>query len=216
MDSGYRRGVSSLFLLLFSLFAVAAAGAQNSDPQKGKPQNDSLLVADLEGGKLETISGLALAAITDEQFGGLSEARLSLIHPGAQNSRGALRISFKMADGGLGFAFAGAWALLGTEGVATDLSAYQGLRFYARSGSEGGAFQAGVGTFSGIAVNYMAPFDVKPEWTLVELPFAKLQRTYPPGKSVFVPKAVVTLGFSPASRLRGQFDLEVDQLELYK
>src|SRR5215218_2029641 len=202
MYSGYRRGVSSLFLLLFSLSAGAAAGAQNSGPQKGTPQNDSLLVADFEGGKLETMSGLALAAITDEQFGGLSEARLSLIHPGAQNSRGALRISFKMADA-LGFAFAGAWALLG-ESVATDLSAYQGLRFYARSGSEGGAFLAGVGTFSGLAVNYMAPFDVKPEWTLVELPFAKLQRTYPPGKSVFVPKAVVTLGFSPASRLRGE------------
>jgi hypothetical protein len=205
--SGYKRGISSLFLLLLGCFAGAAASWA---------QNSNLLIADFEGGKLETMSSLALAAITDEQLGGTSEARLTLTQPGAQASRGALRISFRMAEG-FAYPFAGVWALLGTEGLATDLSAYRGLRFYARSGSEGGAFLAGVGQFTGQSANYMAPFEAKPEWTLVELPFDKLQRTFPPGKApAFVPQNVVSVGFSAASRLRGQFDLEIDQLELYK
>lgn len=206
MHSGHRRAVSALFLLLLSL-AGTAARAQNSNPPSG-----NLLIADFDGGKLETVQGLALVPIADEQMGGASEAQLALVHPGAQGSRGALRISLRVAEG-FAYPFAGAWALLG---MATDLSAYQGLRFYARSGSEGGAFVAGVGTFSNQSARYMAPFEVKSEWTLVELPFAKLQRT-PPGKpSALVPKDVVSIGFSSAFRLRGQFDLEIDQLELYR
>jgi len=210
MRSGRRRGVSALFLFPFLLPLGAAAWAQD-----GKPQGGSLAIADFEGGKLETLSGLALAAITDEQLGGTSEARLTLTHPGAQGSRGALRISFLMTDG-FPRPFAQVSALLGKEGLATDMSAYRGLRFQARS--KGGTFFAGVGQFSGQAVSYRAPFEIKPEWTLVEIPFDTLKRYYPPAStpSAFVPKDLVTIDFSAGSQLRGQFDLEIDQLELYK
>jgi len=209
--SRFGRGASSLFLLLASLFAGAAAQAQ-----EGKVQGGDLMLADFEGGKAETVSGLAFIVIGDEQLGGLSGARLTVGHPGAKGTKSALRISFHMADG-FQYPFSGVWALLGTEGMPADLTAYKGLRFYARSASEGGAFLAGVRQITAPPANYMAAFDVKPDWTLVELPFAKLQRVPPTGKaSELDPEGIISIGFSPASRLRGQFDLEIDQLELYK
>ena len=199
------RGASSVVLLLAWLFAGTAAPAQDGN----------LVVADFEGGKVETLLGLALIVIADEQLGGLSEARLALSHPGAQASRGAMRISFRVADG-FAYPFSSVWAILGAEGLATDLSAYRGLRFYARS--QGGTFQAGVGQFSGgQPKRYMASFEAKPEWTLVEVPFDKLQLSPPTGAaSAFVPKDLTSIGFSAPSRLRGEVDLEIDQLEVYK
>jgi hypothetical protein len=63
----------------------------------------------------------------------------------------------------------------------------------------------------------MAPFTTTPEWTLVELPFDKLQRSPPGGQApAFVPKNVVSVGFSATAKPPGQLDLEIDQLELYK
>jgi complex I intermediate-associated protein 30 (CIA30) len=207
MKTAHRRGISALFLLLFSVGAGARA-------QSGSPQNGNLAIADFEGGKLETLPGLALAAIADEQLGGTSEARLTLVHPGAQGSKGALRISFRLGEG-FAYPFAGVWASLGAEGLPIDLSAYRGLRFYARS--EGGSFQAGVRQSSDQPASYMAPFATKPEWTLVELPFDKLVQSPPTGKpSAFVPKDVNSVGFSVSSRQKGQFDLEIDQVEIYK
>jgi hypothetical protein len=204
--SGYGRAVSIVFLLLFSLIAGATA----------RMRNGNLMVADFEGGKVETVSGLALPAIADEQLGGTSEARLTLSRPGAQASRGALRISFRMADG-FATPFSSVWALLGAEGLAIDLSAYRGVRFYARS--EGGAFLASIGQYPGRSTRATAPFEVKPAWALVEIPFDKFGPLPPPpaGQApAFVAKDVFMIGFSVASHLRGQFDLELDQLEVYK
>ena len=200
------RGVSGLLLLLAALVAGAAPA---------RAQDGALRVADFEGGKAENVSGLAVAPLADEQLGGLSEVRLAVSHPGAKSTKSALRISFHMADG-FQYPFAGAWVFLGAEGLAADLSAYRGLRFYARS--EGGAFAAGAGQFSGgQATRSMAVFEAKPEWTLVEVPFDKLQRVPPAGaSSPFVPKDVTSIGFSVSSRLRGDFALEIDELELYK
>ena len=202
---GCGRKALSLVLLLFSFFAGAASWAQDGN----------LVVADFEGGKVETVSGLALAVIADEQLGGLSEARLTLSRPGAKAAGSALRISFRVADG-FAYPFSGVWAMLGAEGLATDLSAYRGLRFYARG--QGGAYLAGVGQFaSGQLMRYMAPFEAKPEWTLIELPFDKLKPSPPTGKaSAFVPKDVTSIGFSAPAQLRGEIDLEIDELEVYK
>ena len=54
-------------------------------------QHDALVIADFDGDKAETRSGLSLWLYCDEQFGGTSEAHATLIHPGAETSRGALR-----------------------------------------------------------------------------------------------------------------------------
>ena len=127
MDSRCGRGgvMSLLAFLAFVLFAGTAARAQDGN----------LMIADLEGGRLETVDGLAFAVIADEQLGGTSDARLSVIHPGAQGTKNALRISFRLGEG-FPYAFSGVWALLGKEGLLTDLSAYRGLRFYVRGQGE--------------------------------------------------------------------------------
>ncbi|MFY9821599.1 MAG: CIA30 family protein [Thermoanaerobaculia bacterium] len=209
MHSGHGRAVSALFLLLLSL-AGAAARAQNSSPQSG-----NLLIADFDGGKIETVLGLALAPICDDQLGGTSDARMTLVHPGAQGSQGALRISFLLGEG-FAYPFSGAWAFLGTEGLPMDLSAYKGLRFYARSQGTG-AFRAGVRQNSAPPGNYMAPFEVKPEWTLVELPFDKLVPSPPTGKpSAPATTSISSVGFSVSGRPPAKLDLEIDQVELYK
>ncbi len=191
-------------ILLFLL--VAGAGA--------RAQSGNLMVADFEGGKVETVQGLALVPFTDEQLGGTSEARLTLSHPGADGSRGALQISFRIT-GDFPMPFGGVLAMLGPEGLATDLTSHKGVRFYARSKEK--VFFASVGQFRGQAIRYMAPFETKPEWTLVELPFDKFQRVPPAGSpSPLVPKDVVAIGFGGAPQMRGQFDLDIDRLEIYR
>src|SRR4051794_5567100 len=150
MHSRYGCGVASLSMLL-AVLATGPARAQDAKP------GGSLLIADFDGGKVETVNavgGFALAPITDEQMGGTSEARMTPSKPGAQGSRGAAQMSFRVTDD-FPRPFAGAWALLGPP---TDLTAYKGLRFYARSKGEGKTFLAGIGQFTGgQSANYMAP-----------------------------------------------------------
>jgi len=63
----------------------------------------------------------------------------------------------------------------------------------------------------------MAPFETRPEWTLVEIPFDKFQRVPPTGSgSALVPKDVVSIGFGGTPQMRGQFDLDIDRLEIYR
>ncbi len=208
MPSRYGRAVSSFFGLLFTLGVGGTAQVPNTP----------LMVADFEGKHLENVDGLSLVTITDEQLGGTSEARLTLVEPGADRSRAAGKITFKIADG-FAMPFAGAYALPGSEGKAADLTSYKGLRFYARA--KEGSYLASFGQFVGQAALFMTPFDTKPEWTLVELPFEKFVRVTPNGAPVpnapaFEPKGVTLIGFAVSSKLRGQFDLEVDQVQLYR
>lgn len=201
----YGRVAPSCAVLLSALCASGIARAQSPN----------LTLADFEGGKIESVAGLALPVIADEQLGGNSGADLSLVHPGAQGSRNALHISFRMADG-FSKPFSSVWIPLGDQGLATDLSAYKGVRFHARG--QGGSFVAGIGRFAaGASTRYMVPFELKPEWTLVDLPFDKFAKATPAGKPTpFAPTDVISIGFSVAPELRGQFDLEIDQMEVYK
>jgi hypothetical protein len=209
MHQGCWRATSSLLLLAFAFVAAGAARAQR----------DNLVIADFDGEKAETRSGLSLWLYSDDQFGGTSEARATVIHPGADASRGALRISFRITDESPA-PFAGAWAMVGPEGLATDLSAYRGVRFYARS-RDGAAFTAGIVRFPGIVVRYMTPFEVRPEWTLVELPFDKFRPISPAGTAAAAapamdPKDVTSIGVGVAPQRRGQFELDIDHLEVYR
>ena len=179
---------------IFFTLVLLAGGAVSA-------QRDSLVIADFDAGKAETKSGLSLWLFCDEQYGGTSQARASLIHPGAQGTSGALRISFRVTDD-FPTPFAGAWAMVGPEGLATDLSAYRGVRFYARS-KDAAAFSAGE------------------EWTLVDLTFEKFQLAVPPGAraadaSPLDAKDVTSIGVAVASKLRGQFVLDIDRIELYR
>ncbi len=204
---GYGCVVSACLLFWCASHAGAASGTKN----------ENLMLADFEGGKAETNAGLSLVIVADEQLGGNSEVRLTPGQPGAAASRTALRMSFVVADG-FATPFASVWAPLGAEGLAEDLSAYKGVRFYARS--EKGVFLAGIGKYtSGRSTRATAPFAVTPAWTLVEIPFDKFKAVPPPPpdpSAIFEAKGVISVGFSMGSPARGQFDLEIDQLEIYK
>lgn len=203
------RARAALCWSLLSLICAAPAHAQSQN----------MVVADFDDGKVETVKGLALVVLADEQLGGTSTANLAVFTPGATASKGALRISFNITSA-FPAPFDGVWALLGTDGMPTDVSAYKGVRFQARS--KNGTFLAGVGQYAGRTAFYLAPFDVTPEWAVVEIPFDKFKLMPPPGAqpaanpAPLVPNGVVSLTFNISSQLRGQFDLEIDQVELYR
>lgn len=206
------RGASGIAgLLVFALPLVAAVAA--------RPQSGTLVIADFDGDKVQTRSGLLLFTIADDQFGGTSETQLSLIHPGANRSRGALRIALRVTND-FPAPFAGGWAMVGAEGLATDLSGYRGVRFQVRS-KDGGAFIAGIVRYANGTRRYLAPFEAGPEWALVELPFDTFRLDTPAGTptanaSGLVPTEVTAIGFASPPRRRGQFELDVDQMELYR
>ena len=207
--------------VLFEARTPAPDATRRNDQAGGAAptQSGNLVVSDFDGERIEIRSGLSLWVFADEQFGGTSEARPTLIHPGANASRGALRISFRITED---FAnpFAGVWAMVGPEGLATDLSAYRGLRFYARTKDEG-AFTAGVVRFPGQVKRYMAPLETRPDWTLIELPFDTFREVTPAGAPTagappLVAHDVTSIGFSVAPKLRGQFELDIDRIEFYR
>jgi Complex I intermediate-associated protein 30 (CIA30) len=204
--------LATLLLLLWPPGIVAAAVPAGSE---SGAHDGRLVIADFDSGKLETAAGLAWMVVADEQLGGTSEASLAIIRPGARGSNAAMRVTFNLGEG-FAYPFAGVWALPGSEGLPADFTAYRGLRFYARS-EKGGTFMAGLRQVSGAPANYMAAIAVKPEWTLVEVPFDKLQRVPPSGPpQPFVAKDVSSIGFNVAGRVPGQLALDVDQVELYK
>jgi hypothetical protein len=207
-----RAGRRRAFALEIALVLLAAGGSLPA-------QRDTLLIGDFDAGKAETKSGLALWPFCDEQYGGTSQARVSLIHPGADGSAGALRISFRIT-GDFPTPFAGAWAMVGPEGLVTDLSAYRGVRFYARA-QDAAAFTAGIVRFPGQLKRYTAPFTVGEGWTLVELPFDKFQLVAAPGApsadaSPLDAKDITSVGVAVVTKLRGEFALDIDRIEFYR
>ena len=194
------------FILVIVLAALGLA----------QTSGDTLVVADFDAGKAETRAGLALWLFCDEQFGGTSEAHATLIHPGAGNSPGALRLSFNVT-GDFPTPLASAWAMVGPEGLATDVSAYRGVRFYARS-SSGSSFAAGIVRFPGQIRRYTAAFTTNADWTLVDLPFGSFKQAPTPGANAEAldPKDVTSFGVGVALNLRGEFELDIDRIEFYR
>ena len=206
-----RRASRRLRVLALALSLAAAVTV--------RAQRDALVIADFDEGRAETKGGLSLWPYADDQFGGTSEAQATLIHPGAEGSDGALRISLRVA-GDSPAPFAGAWAMMGRAGLATDVSAYRGLRFYARS-KDATAFAAGIVRFPGQIRRYTAPFDVRPEWAIVELPFDKFRQVLPPGAPAadsppLDPKDVTSVGITVAPQRRGEVQIDIDRVEFYR
>ena len=110
--------------------------------------------------------------------------------------------------------------MVGAEGLATDLSAYRGVRFYARS-KERSAFAAGIVRFPGVQKRYTMPFEAQPDWSLIELPFDKFREmtpgSAPPANaSPFDAKDITSIGVIVMTGLRGEFELDLDGVELYR
>jgi len=182
-------------------------------------QTDALRIADFDDAKLESRSGLAVWPYADDQFGGTSDAKVTLIRPGARASRGALHVAFRVTND-WATPFAGVWMIVARDGQSTDLTAYRGIRFFARS-KNGGAFAAGIIQFRGGLRRYFADFQTTSDWTLVELPFETFKLSGPaPGSPTNIGsmdrKDITSIGVSVAPQRRGQFELDIDEIECYR
>jgi hypothetical protein len=66
----------------------------------------------------------------------------------------------------------------------------------------------------------MAPFEVRSEWTRIELPFEKFAQASAQGQkadtSPLEARDITSVGVSVAPRVRGQFEIDIDHLELYR
>jgi hypothetical protein len=191
------RLVSLLSLLLGCLPAGVTAQPPATQPSQPSPAsakpNGSLLIADFAGGKLETISGLAWVVVADEHLGGTSTVLLTLKRPGAQGASAAMKIAFSLGEG-FPYPFAGAWALPGSEGLPADLTAYRGLRFYARSPGRRvpGRRQAGRGPGGELHGADRRQAGVDPDRGALRQAAALPSRRGPP--QPFVAKDVVSIG----------------------
>lgn len=167
----------------------------------------ALRLDDFEDGDRRSASGLSWISVADDLMGGASSVKLHVTASGAVGSRHALRVSGDVAAGG----FAGGWVALDGRSRATDISDFQGLRFRIRGN---GKLQAGLRGGPLPGSNFVAPFEARPEWTIVEIPFESLE----PGSReapAFDPRSARWIGVSTQAGRTGGFEFELDDVELY-
>ena len=196
---------------IVGLFLAVAVSARS--------QSDVMHIASFDTGELKSISGLALWLFADEQFGGTSHVRATLLRPGANSSSGAVHIAFRVT-GDSPMPFAGIWAMVGKDGLPVDLRAYRGVRFFAKSKTRD-AFTAGIVQFCAGVQRYAATFEATPDWSLIELPFDKFHGPPPPTgpvpcSSALDPHDVTAIGMNVAPGRRGEFELDIDEIACYR
>lgn len=192
------------WIFLAVLLAAVALPVRAAAPQ---------MFDDFEDGDLEASSGLSWVVLTDEQFGGTSHATAEVVDGGAAGSGKSLHFQGETTEEAR-IPVASVWAPVGKDGLAKDLSAYQGIRFFARG--DGGSFTAGARRGTSQVANFAAPFTAPQEWTHVEVPFAELKQVQPAmSPQEWSAQDVLWIGFSVAPGFIGPFDLEIDQVELY-
>ena len=173
---------------LLAVWMLALPGAARGEGE--------LLIDDFEDRDLEAAPGVSWIVIGDELMGGESTGRLEIVAGGGGSSRGALAFAGELVPGARG-AFTGVWTAIGPEGTTRDLTGYTALRF--RTRGTPGKYTAGV-RGAGAMGNFMAPFEVGPEWRDVELPFADLRPLPPPQKEVaWSASALAWIGVSAAA-----------------
>ncbi len=193
----------SLSLLLLA-FALSATATERPQPR---------LIDNFEDGDLEASSGLSWLALADDQFGGSSEAALETLAEGAADSHHAMRLRAKTTDESQ-FPVASVWVPIQPQGLADDLTAFQGLRFYVRSMGEQ-PFVIGARRGRGMAINYMHQHVAKAEWTLVEVPFTELKQAPGPTQEAWTASDVSWIGFSTPPGFIGAFTLDVDEVQFF-
>ncbi len=154
---------------------------------------------------------LAWIALGDDLFGGSSTLALATVRGGRNGSGHALLLQGSV--GSAETAFTGAWAPLDGQGRPVDLSAFDGLRFFARGE---GRFQAGLRSGPpGAVANFMGAFTPTRDWSAVEIPFDGLAPVGPGSSGArWSPAEVHYVGITSARGGHGPFRLEVDDLQL--
>jgi hypothetical protein len=214
-------------LWILPLLLGALVGAKAAEPSKAKdgpskatelPSSDKTQsFADFEKGKAVTLAETPWEVFTDASMGGKSTIRISVLPNGAQGSKGALRLTAKLAPDFQWGGFAGVRAWLQPDGTPKDMSAASGLQFYARG--EGNNFRLLVAKENVKEGNHFAvEFTAPAEWTLIQLPFSKLAQSPYFGTPVkWSPTNVTGIGFLASAEpgATTEVKLEIDNIIFY-
>ncbi len=147
--------------------------------------------------------GWGWSVSTDQRAGGHSVAKIALIHPGADGTHGALRVSGEIKPG-FPYPWAGAIWFPGHEPMQPgDLSAKKELTFWARGKPGSYSIMLESGSPGGIPL--YASFITTPRWKEYHIPLAT---TFPNAEW----KHVYYIAFSAANP--GKFQFDIDQVAL--
>lgn len=189
----------TIWILATCLLASVASGGE-------------LLVDDFEDGDLESELGLAWMIIADDLIGGSSDGQLEMST--AVGVRSAVLRGERRPSEAMPITFLGAWTAVGEDGLARDLSEYEGVRIRARAAA--GSFQAGLRR-AGASANYSAPIELGPQWTDVEVSFTALRPLVAPGTEApeWSAADATWVGISSSGFDSAAVELEIDRIAFY-
>lgn len=210
-------GLTTCGAIAFAVAASAAPPATTSAPSENIAPAGAVLIGNFEGKTVQSkqygtlvIShghefGWGWSVTTDQLAGGKSVAAISLIHPGADGTRGALHVTGEIKPGFPYGPWAGAIWFPGHEPMqAADLSGDHELVFWARG--KAGSYNLMLSSGSPGSIPLYASFVTSPKWKEYHIPLAS---SFPNADW----KHVYYLAFSAANPGKFQFDL--DQVSLH-
>jgi hypothetical protein len=173
----------------------------------------SLLVADFENGAATNLLGGPTASYgdaystIDPPIGGFATG------PGYQSTYSAHLRWTLLPGASYPYAEIVTYLLPDEASSGMDLSAYAGVRFYARGS---GNYTLGVGTSeTSVQYNYYnAPFSVSDAWAQIQVPFASLSQSFGTPEP-WDPKTIYVLQWETDARAGDSGELFVDDVEFY-
>jgi hypothetical protein len=201
----------------FAATVSAAPPAQTAAPADNVAPAGNVVIGDFEGKTTPNKQygtlvlrhghefGWGWSVTTDQRAGGHSVASIALIHPGADGTHGALRVSGEIKTGFAYGPWAGAiWFPGHYPTQPADLSAKKELSFWARGTP--GSYNLMLSTGSANSIPLYSPFAITKEWNEYHIPLAT---SFPNADW----KQVIYLAFSAGNPGKFQFDL--DQVTLH-
>jgi beta-glucosidase len=174
-------------------------------PPPAPARSESGIVSTFDEGKISANYGSWMAA-TDETIGGKSKASIEIAQPGANGSKGALKVSGEIIPGSAQFTWAGVMFTPGSAPVEpVNLSSKKGISFWAKG--DGRTYALVVLTASRSGQNgmpAMTPFAAGPEWRQYTFPFATFQTD----------GSDLTGFLFAAAQQPGKFEFDIDEVEI--
>jgi Complex I intermediate-associated protein 30 (CIA30) len=174
-------------------------------PPPAPAGSESGVVSTFDEGKVAANYGSWMVS-TDNMIGGKSKASIDITEPGANGSKGALRISGEIIPGGGQFTWAGAMFTPGSAPMEpVNLSGKKEISFWAKG--DGDHYMLIVLTASRSGQNgipAMVPFVATKEWKQYTFPFTTFQTD----------GGDITELLFAAMQPPGKFEFQIDQLEI--
>ena len=174
-------------------------------PPPGPAGSESGIVSTFDEGKVASNYG-SWTTSTDEMVGGKSKASIEITQPGANSSKGALKVSGEIIPGAGQFSWAGAMFTPGSAPMEpVNLSSKKEISFWAKG--DGDTYVLVVLTAARSGQNgmpAMVPFVASKEWKQYTFPFSTFQTD---GSDI------MELMFA-ASQPPGTFEFQIDQVEI--